>query len=70
MKWRDRMSPRLRMRSARKPEPWGHHLRGVTLPAAPLGGSPAPRQRGATLVTLVVLLKSLPPGQALLVESP
>ena len=67
---RDRMSQRLRVRSARKPVSWGHSPSGLALPSAPRVVSPSPRRRGESIVTLVVLLKSLPPGQALLVESP
>ncbi len=70
MKLRDRMSQRLMVRSASKTVTWGQHPSGLTLPSAPLVVSPSPRRRCETIVTLAVLLKSLPPGQALLLESP
>jgi len=67
---RDRMSQRRRMRSASQTVTWGQPPSGFALPSTPLVVSPSPRRRGETLVTLTVLLKSLLPGQELLLESP
>ena len=67
---RDGTRQRLTMRSPGKSVACGCLPSGAALPVAPLGVRPAQQRSCGITVTPALLLKCLPPGQALSLESP